>query len=232
MCLPSPGEQYFGIRRSHRQIAHPNLRPLIERMRPCLAAISRLEHAPLRIRPIRVPQCSDIDDVRVLRIDHDPADLSRFTQPDVRPRLSAVDGLVDPVSRCQIAANVRLACARVNDQRIRRSHRQRSNRRHRLTVEHRNPCQTRICRLPDAAVDRPEVKRVAIPWHPGSRNCATSSVRTNRPPLHAAKQLRRGGLRRYRSVECKRKKSEQRERTAQNQTHQFAVSSHLQNIFN
>ncbi len=55
---------------------------------------------------------TDVDDVGILRIDDDPADLARVLQADVRPGRAAIGGFIDAVAGRQIGTNIGLAGSR------------------------------------------------------------------------------------------------------------------------
>ena len=75
--LPHAGEQHIRIVRIHRQAGTAGVRIGEERSLPGLAAVGRLEHAALRLRPRRAAERADIDDVRIRGCDDDAADAAR-----------------------------------------------------------------------------------------------------------------------------------------------------------
>jgi len=79
-----------------------DLWPQIENPRPMRPSIDGFVDAALLVGAINagtisVSQSADVNDVRILRIDHDPADLARVLQPDVIPSCAAVNGFVAPL---------------------------------------------------------------------------------------------------------------------------------------
>ena len=83
-----------------------------------LAAVFRAKDAAVGIRRRMMPECGDVDDVRVRRMNADLGNILRVDQPDLRPRLARVRGLVGSVALNDVAADVRFAGADVNDIRI------------------------------------------------------------------------------------------------------------------
>jgi hypothetical protein len=91
-------------------------------------------------------------DVRIVRMDDHLPDLSVML-PDVRPGLAGIRGFVDAVAGRHVATDVGFARAHVDDAGVRRSNRDRSNRRDRLVVEdrfHDAPPSTDFQTPPDA----------------------------------------------------------------------------------
>ena len=95
-------------------------------------------------------------DVGVRRMDDDLADLPLLL-PDVLPGLAAVGGLVDAVAGHDVAADVGLAGADVDDVGIGRRDGDGADGRGRLIVEDRLPGEAAVGRLPDAAGRRGRV---------------------------------------------------------------------------
>src|SRR5260370_42622770 len=87
-------------------------------------------------RNIHVPQSADINNIWVLRIDRNSADLARVLQADVLPRRTAVRGFVDAVTGREVFANVVLATPGINTFRIGGGHGMRADRAHRLRIEY------------------------------------------------------------------------------------------------
>jgi hypothetical protein len=149
-------------------------------------------------------QRSNVDDIGVAGVDDDATDLPRVMQANVLPSLTTVTRLVNAITRAKTGANVRFSGSRVQDVWIRRSNFQRSDRGDRLPVEHRLPGQTGINGLPDAAIDRAEIKRSSVAWHPGDRRGAAAAKRSDESPLQSAEETRRNRLGGERNVQKKR----------------------------
>ncbi len=123
----------------------------VERLGPCLAAVGRLEDAPLGVPGVEVTEGGDVHRVGELRIDDDAADVVRVLQPHVRPGLAAVGRLVDTVAPVGAARGGRLAGADPHDVWIRGSHGDVTDRDDRLVVEDRRPRNAVVDRLPEPA---------------------------------------------------------------------------------
>ncbi len=92
------GVQGFRIGGVHRQVDETGV--LVDELDtgPRLAAIISLEQAALLVRTPHVSESGDVNDLRILRVHDDTADVARLFEAHVRPRLAAVDGLVDAVA--------------------------------------------------------------------------------------------------------------------------------------
>jgi hypothetical protein len=63
----------------------------VKNLRPGLAAVGRAEDAALRVRPVGVSDCGDEDDVGIIGIDDEGADMAGVAQADVAPVAAAID---------------------------------------------------------------------------------------------------------------------------------------------
>src|SRR5580700_8312328 len=102
-------------------------------------AVDGFVDAALFVRTISMAHGADINDICILGIDYDTADLPRVLQANVIPRSASVSGLVDAVSGREILAYVGLAGARINNIWIGGGHGQGTDRADRLTVKNRRP---------------------------------------------------------------------------------------------
>ena len=123
----------------------------LEDERPGLAAVRGLVEAALAARRPERPLGRDEDDVRIARVDQDPADVLGLREPHVRPGLAAVRAPVDAVAEADVAPADVLARAHPDGLRVRRVERDAADRVRRLGVEHRRPGRAGVLRLPDAA---------------------------------------------------------------------------------
>ena len=99
---------------------------------------------------------ADINDVRILRIHHDAADLACVLQADVRPGCAAVGRFIDAVAGREIGTNVGLAGSSINSFGIGRRHSDRADGGHRLAVKDRGPDRAGIGGFPDAPLTAPK----------------------------------------------------------------------------
>ena len=160
---------------------------------PVRPAVGRLEEPALGVRAVGVAERRHEDHVGVARIDLDAPDLLRVPEADEAPGGAAVDRLEDPLALGDVRAHVGLAGADVEHPRVRRRHRQRPDRAHRLLVEDRPPGAPGVDRLPDAAVDRPEVEVVRLARHPRHREHPAAAERPDEPPVEILEQRRVDG---------------------------------------
>ena len=94
---------------------------------PVSASVCTAVHAALGVGFVNVAEGGDIDAIRVVRIDHNFADLAGFGETDGTPSLACIRGLenADPVG--MLTANVRLTRTDINNIRLRRSYGNRTN---------------------------------------------------------------------------------------------------------
>ena len=112
---------------------------------------------------------------------HDLGDVLRILEANVRPRFSAVHGLVHSVAIRNISANARFARAHVHHIRIGRRHGHRAN--------------GHVFRLPHAARHGSEIISSRITRHAGHGQRAPAAKWPNLPPFHALQRLVIQGLR-------------------------------------
>src|SRR6185369_10627561 len=124
----------------------------VENFLPRLAAIRRSKHAALFVRAVRMSQSSDVDEIRIARIDEDRADLLCGAQSEMSPRLAAVGRFVHTVAGGEIRPLQSFTTADVDRVRVRWRDCECADRARWLIVEDWFPRVTVIGRLPDAAV--------------------------------------------------------------------------------
>ena len=145
--LPHAGEDDARVRRVHRDLRAAGVLVREQRALPRRAAVGRPEHAALGLWTVRRPQRAREDDLGIRRIDHDATDTPGLLEPHARPGLAGVARFVNALTDGNVAANPRLAGSRPHDVRIRRRHRERADRLHRLVVEDLLPVDAAIGRL-------------------------------------------------------------------------------------
>ncbi len=87
---------------------------------PGLARIDGFEQPAFLVWAIKSSECADVDDIGVLRMDDDSANLIRSRQALVLPRFSAIGGEVDAIAIGDGVARVGFAGADPDDVAIRR----------------------------------------------------------------------------------------------------------------
>ena len=132
---------------------------------PVAAAVQGAVNAAFLLGAVQVTERGHVDDVRVGRMNHDPADAAAVVEPHVLPALAAVSGLVDTVANDDVAADEALTSARPHDVGIARRDRQRADRLHRLIVENRAPVDAAIGALEDPARRCSDQVRVGVARH-------------------------------------------------------------------
>src|SRR5258708_13748286 len=123
MRMPGACEQELRIARTDRQIRNADLEARIENLGPTRSTVGGLVDTAFFVRTISVAKRADVDDIRISRIDHDPADLPRVLQTDVGPGSAAINRFVNAVARREIRTNVGLARPNVGRLRVALSHR-------------------------------------------------------------------------------------------------------------
>src|SRR5579872_4735520 len=123
---------------------------LVQNFVPGLAAVHSAENSTLGVRPERMAQRCDINNVRILWIDNHFADRSRVVQAYVFPGLPAVDCFINSISVRDIATNTSFASSHINDVWIGGRNRQASDRADSLLVKNRRPQHRAVGRFPNA----------------------------------------------------------------------------------
>jgi len=154
-------------RRVEVEIDRADVVALEQHLLPRRPAVAGAVDAAIRVGAVDMAKRRDEDDVGVLWIDEDAADLARVVETEMGPGLSCVGRLVHAVAVRNLRPHVGLAGADVDDVRVGRRNADRTDRRDWLRVEDRVPRPSGVRRLPDAAADRTEVERVRL-----SRNAA------------------------------------------------------------
>ena len=127
----------------------------------------------------------DVDDVGVLGVDPDAADVLGVRETEVLPALAAVRGFVDAVSGREIPAQTALSHSDVDHVRLGRGHGDRSHRaRFEEAVGEVSPRPPAIGRSPYASAGGAEVERHELSGVAGHRDDPAGSMRTYQPPLH------------------------------------------------
>src|ERR1700722_2341658 len=194
MRIPCAGIQELRIAATYRQVGNANFRSLIEDLGPMHSAINGFINSTLLVWRISVTKSAHIDNLRILRINHDSADLARILQAYVRPGGAAVAGFVNTVTRRQVGSNIRLARSGVDRLGVSRCHGDCSDRSHRLVVEDGPPDSSGIRGFPDSAIDRAKIKSSRVTRHSRDGNYSTSPEWANEPPFEATHPCRRNGL--------------------------------------
>ena len=134
--------------RVHDQIDGASVCVDPQRMRPGAARVDRLENtAHLGWRP-EIPQCRDISDVGILRIDNDAADRAAVLEANVRPSGAAIDRAIDAITPRATLPVVLLTSTRPQNIRIRWRHRDHAEGGGRLLLEDGHPGRAVVARLP------------------------------------------------------------------------------------
>ena len=177
-ALIGRGEERVRIGRVHHEI--DEARVVVDELgvRPGLAAVGRLEHSTLGIRPEEVADRRDVDHVRVLGVHDHLGDRLRFFQSHVLELAAAVGRLVDAGAERRALTVVRLARADVDDVGIRRRQLDVADRRDRVLVEDRRPRRAVVDGLPDAARRVADVDDV-------DGLLSSTAMSSTRPPMTA-----------------------------------------------
>ena len=181
--LPHGGEHRAGVVRVDGEIDRAGVLALEQHAVPGLAAVPRPVDSPLVVRPEDVAQCRHVDEVGVVRMHADAADVPRVAEPQVTPGLAAVGRPVDAVAVRQVAPDGGLARTDVQHIRVGVGYREGA---HRGGVEeavgHVLPVRARVVGLPHAADARPEVEDVPFLRVPHHRDRPSATVRSDASP--------------------------------------------------
>src|SRR4029079_18836983 len=176
----------------------------------CPSAVGRTEYSARRVRAVRVAERGDEQPIRILWVDVDHGDHLRVVEPEVRPGLSGVRGLVDAVANREVRPDDAGAGPDVYDVRIGWRDGDRPDRTGWLAVEERNPGRPVVCRAPDAAVVETDVEHVRLTRHTRKRASTTGARRADLAPMQVGQRI----LRRGDAGQRKREEQSQRGGTA------------------
>ena len=113
--LPYRRVQNAGVIRIHRQINCARFFAPKQNIFPSCSAVFRAKDAALFVRPKSVTECRHIDQIGVLRMNANFADMTGFLQADVCPSFTAIGRLVHPITVGDIEADGSFACAGVDN---------------------------------------------------------------------------------------------------------------------
>ncbi len=186
--LPQRRVDDLGVAGLEREIHRTCVLVLAEDLLPRVAAVLRAIHAAFGVRSVRMAERGDKQQIGIVRIDDDARDLLRVAQPDVRPGLPCVVGLVHAVALRDVAAHVGFAGADVEDVRPRRRHGDRTDRADGLSVKDGLPRASRVECAPDSAVDRAEEKLVRLVRDAGDGEDAAGAERADAAPVQVREE--------------------------------------------
>ena len=189
--LPERGVEDARVGRVDAEVDGAGLGVAEQHLLPGRAAVARAEHAALLVRPEGVAERGHVDQIGVVRIDADAADVARVGQADAAPGRAAVGRPVDAVAVRDVDADARLAGAGVDDVGVGGGH---GDRAHgggpEEAVGDVLPVGAAVGRLPDAAGAGAEVEGLRVRRVPGDRHHAAAAVRTDAAPLDRVEQFR------------------------------------------
>ena len=165
--LPHSGEERLRIVCIHVKPRAAGVIVLtLQHLHPVLAAIGAAIHTTFQVRLKGLAYGAGKDNVRIVGINDDVADVAGQRQAHVPPSASGVGRFVDAIAhRCGLADDERLACAGPDDIGIGRCDGQRTDRGDIdvLLLEDLRKVRARILCLPDAAGSGTEVSHQRIP---------------------------------------------------------------------
>ena len=180
--VPQARVHHLRVRRIDGNVDRADAVVLVQNPFPRFAAVCRSVDAALRVRRIEMTDCRHEDDVRVLRIHGDAADVVGVVESDVRPGNARIDRLVHAVAVADRIAERRLTTANVNRVGTRRRHGERADRGDRLRIEHGRPGAAGVHRFPDAAVHGSEIELVRPSGHAAHGIDTASAERAQHAP--------------------------------------------------
>ena len=183
-CRPAAGVQDARVERVHGQVHGAGVGAAVQHLFPGLPAIARAVHPALGVRAEGVAQRGHVDQVRVLRVHADAADVARLLQPQVLPGTPGVRGAVHPVAIGDVDADGGLARAGVDHVRVRRRHRQRADGgAGEEAVRDVAPVHPTVGGLPHATGAGAEVEGHGVARVAGHRHHAAAARRADAAPL-------------------------------------------------
>ncbi len=85
---------------------------------PCRSAVGRAENAAFSAWAVCAAHGRDENDIGIVRINGNAADMARGVEADVLPRAAAVSGFINAIAIGKIGAEIGFAGADIDDRRI------------------------------------------------------------------------------------------------------------------
>src|SRR6188472_4027461 len=156
-----------------------------ENFGPRFPAVAGSKNSTFLIWTKGMSKCGDEDNVGIVWMDDERADLAGIAQSDIFPVLSRIHRLVNAGAVGCVSANRGLAGADVDGVVIRRRHRNRADGGNVLLIEDRCPIRTAIQCFPYPASDRAKIPGVGFVAHAFDRQGASTAEWSDLPPLHS-----------------------------------------------
>ena len=172
--LPHPGVQDPGVVRVHDQVRGAGVFVHEQDVFPGLATVHGPVDAALRLGGVGVAQRRRVNDVRVRRMDDDPADPRGRVEAHVLPGLPGVGGLEHSDADGDVGPDEGLAGPGPHDVGVGLGDGQRADGVDILVVEHRAPLDAPVFGLPDSSGGRPGVVDVGVARDAGDREGAVA----------------------------------------------------------
>ena len=134
-AFPHRHDQRFRVLRIEPRINHPGLVVYEKYLGPILPAVGGFEQPTIFVRPVKPSHRTGVNDVRVLRVNQNLADLERLVQAHVLEGLARIGALVNAVTIRDGVSRVRFTAADPHNVRVRRCDRNVTNRDRALLVE-------------------------------------------------------------------------------------------------
>ena len=135
--MPRGSKQKLRFGGRHCEVGNANLGAEVEDSRPVGSSVDGLINAAFGIRSVDMAERADVNDIRILRVDHDFADLARVFEADMGPGCACVSGFINAVTGGKVFANVGLAGPGVDNPGVRWRCGESANRADVLAVEDR-----------------------------------------------------------------------------------------------
>ena len=149
---------------------------------PALSAISGAEDATFRISSVSVTECRNENNVGILRVNGEAADVATVFESDRMPGFAGVGALVHAIALQDVVANAGFAGAYVDDVWVRLSYGDGYNGRELFLVRHRSPVQAAVGRLPHSTAHSAEIVGVGLTHDAGDREHAPAAKWSDEAP--------------------------------------------------
>ena len=188
--LPHRSVDDFGIIGIGSKVGCASLVVYEKNLLPSLAPVLGTENAALFVRSVRVADRGDINQIRVLGIDQDLADLTRIAQADVLPSFARIGRFVDTIAVRNVRAQARFTHSNVNYVRVGFGNRDRTNGTGgEVMIRDVRPSDPGIGCFPYTAAGCPHVIHHTIIDEPGYGRYPPAAIRTDRAPLQRPESL-------------------------------------------
>ncbi len=172
--IPSPGIQDAGVGRIHGHIRDTCSRVHVQDLFPGFSPVCGFEHATLLVGSPEMAKRTDVNDVRIGRMNQDLGDVLCLFQSHVFPSFAAIFGFVNTVADAHAVAGGSLAGSNPDDVRMALGYSHRADSHGVFFVEYRIPRHSAVFRFKHTAGAHRGIDDSRIALYDGKIHCAAA----------------------------------------------------------